>query len=72
MTDTVSARSQFHTPPGPGVGQPVVRPRNGLLPKVLGWLFDHSELFLPVIRDILPIIVLKKKKLAFVTRNDDV
>jgi cytochrome P450 len=49
-----------------------VRPRNGLLPKVLGWLFDHSELFLPVIRDILPIIVLKKKKLAFVTRNDDV
>jgi cytochrome P450 len=57
------------SPTGLGVGEPVVRPLTGFMAK-LQWLFDHPEVFLSLLRDLAPILVLKK--IAFVTRYDDV
>jgi cytochrome P450 len=71
MTNNVVSESHVHASAGQA-DEPVVRPRNGLKAKILQWLFDHSEIFLSVLRDIAPIIVLKKKKIAIVTRYDDV
>ena len=70
MSNNVAAES-FETPAGLGVGQPVVRPWTGLKAK-FQWVFDHPEMFLSILRDLAPILLLKKKKIAIVTRYDDV
>jgi cytochrome P450 len=66
--DVAFERSE--TPAGLGVGQPVVRPWTGFKAK-LQWAFDHPEIFLSILRDWAPILLLKKK-VAIVTRYDDV
>jgi hypothetical protein len=72
MTNAAISESPADSPAGLGVGQPVVRPRAGAWAKVEQWIFDHSELFLPVLRDLAPILVLRSKKIAIVSRYDDV
>jgi cytochrome P450 len=69
MSDNVVVES-LETPAGLGVGRPVVRPWAG--PKLIQWLFQHPEPVLSILRDFAPILLLKKGKLALVTRYDDV
>ena len=39
---------------------------------MLQWGFDHSEVWLSILRDVAPILIFKKEKLAILTRYDDV
>lgn len=64
--------SEFiESPNGLGIGQPVVRPLTGFMAK-LQWLFDHPQVPFSLLRDLAPILVCKKRKVAIVTRYDDV
>jgi cytochrome P450 len=72
MTDAFSSQPSVHTPPDLGANRPVAPSRTGLKSKLIQWGFDHIEVFLSVLRDLAPILVLKKKNLAILTRYDDV
>jgi cytochrome P450 len=72
MTDVADSQTSHQMTTGLGADQPVIRPHTGLKAKIIQWGFDHSEVFLSFLRDIAPILVFKKKKLALITRYDDV
>ena len=72
MTDVADSQTSHQVTTGLGADQPVIRPHTGLKAKIIQWGFDHSEVFLSFLRDIAPILVFKKKKLALITRYDDV
>jgi cytochrome P450 len=72
MTDAISSQPSVHTPPDLGANRPVAPSRTGLKSKLIQWGFDHIEIFLSVLRDLAPILILKKKNLAILTRYDHV
>jgi cytochrome P450 len=72
MTDAISSQPSVHTPPDLGANRPVAPSRMGLKSKLIQWGFDHIEVFLSVLRDLAPILILKKKNLAILTRYDHV
>lgn len=52
--------------------KPIVRPETGFKAKVKQWFFDNSEIPFSLLRSIAPILVFKPKRIALVTRYDDV
>jgi cytochrome P450 len=72
MTDAISSQPSVHTPPEVGANRPVAPSRTDLKSNFIQWGFDHIEVFLSVLRDLAPILILKKKNLAIITRYDHV
>jgi cytochrome P450 len=72
MTDAISSEPSVHTPPGLGANRAPVRPDTGVKAKIKQFILDHIEVFVAPLRDFAPILILKKKNLALVTRYDEV
>jgi cytochrome P450 len=72
MRDAISSGPSVHTPPGLGADRPVARPDTGMKVKIKQFILDHINVFVAPFRDLAPILILKKKNLAIVTRYDDV
>src|SRR5436305_6552635 len=72
MTDAISSGPSVHTPPGLGAGRPVAKPDTGAKAKIKQFILDHINAFVVPFREFAPILIWKKRNVAFVTRYDDV
>jgi len=72
MTNNPTTESTTNTVGDPALANPVVRPETGFKAKVKQWFFDNCEIPFSLLRNVAPILVFKPKRIALITRYDDV